>query len=178
MRTEDSYCVRALHKPERRPHRVDKSKRPRAQRLVDEVRDNLRVRVAGQPHALRFELTSQHSVILDDAVVDDGHIPRNVGMSVDFARAAMRRPPGVSDPGPANQRFLAESFLEVRELPGRPGNFDSTPRVNCQAGRVVAPILEPTQPLDEDTCTVSRADVANDAAHVPILLRPPGWTFA
>jgi hypothetical protein len=61
------------------------------------VRDDLGVGVRGELHALLRELALELEVVLDDAVVDEGDVPRDVGVRVHLGGAAVRRPAGVAD---------------------------------------------------------------------------------
>ena len=55
--------------------------------------------------------------------------------------------------------------LEVRQLAGAAPQVDRAVAHDRDARRVVAAVLEPPQPVDEDRDDVLRADVADDSAH-------------
>jgi hypothetical protein len=64
-----------------------------------------------------------------------------------------------------------EGLLEVPELADGADDADAPRVVHREARRVVAPILEPPEPIEEDGGALLVTDVANDAAHVPVLPR-------
>ncbi len=180
---DDGDAVGAAHLLERSAHGVDETRGARGQRLVDEVRDDLGVGVAAEPHALGLELPSKRDVVLDDAVVDHGDAPRDVRMGVRFAGTAVRRPARVADAGVPRERALLQRRFEVRELADGAHDLDArlaraarVARVEREAGGVVTAVLEAPQPLDENGRALFFANVANDSAHA--FARAPSRTTA
>ena len=157
--------VRAADLTERAADGVDEAGGSGAERFVDEVRDDLGVRIAAEAHALGLELAAQGHVVLDDPVVDDGDLAGDVGVRIGLARTPVRRPARVADAGRARQRALLESRLEVHELADRSHDLDAASGVQREARGVVPAIFQAPQPLDEDGGAVLGSDVANDAAH-------------
>ena len=109
----------------------------------------------------------QIEVVLDDAVVDDDDLAGAVAVRVRvlLGRPAVRRPARVADAVVAGERVGADDLLEVRQLAGAAAQVDRAVADDRDAGRVVAAVLEPPQPVDEDGHDVLRSDVADDSAH-------------
>ena len=107
-------------------------------------------------------------IVLDDAVVHDDQ-PAGavaVGMRVFLGGAAMGGPPRVAQAVAAGDRVGGQHLFEPREL-ARASPHVETPGVHQRdAGRVVAAVLEPAQPFDQDRQHGTRPDVADDAAHI------------
>jgi len=117
--------------------------------------------------ALALELELQIQVVFDDSVVDDDDLARAVAVrvSVFLGRAAVSGPAGVSHAVVAGEGRAADDALEIRELAGAASQSDVTVLHHGDAGRVVAAIFEPPQPVNEDRDDVFRADIADDSAH-------------
>ena len=114
------------------------------------------------------EPVPQLAEVLDDAVVDDRDVTRAVlvRMGVQVVRPAMRRPAGVGQADRRVRRPIPERHLEVGELAGLLLDEQVARLIDERdPGRVVAPVFEPLQALDEDGPRLTRADIADDAAH-------------
>ena len=137
-------------------------------RLLDEVGDRLRVGLRGEDVAARLESVAQLAEVLDDPVVDDRDGARAVAMrmGVQVVRPAVRRPAGVGQPDRGVGRAIGEGGLEVDQL-ARPLLDEQVAGVVDEGdpGRIVAAVLEPLEPLDEDGARLPRTRVADDAAH-------------
>ena len=100
-----------------------------------------------------LELALQLEVVLDDAVVDD-HDPAGavaVRVRVLFGRTAVRRPARVADAVLALERIASRSTSSrLRQLAGAAPQLDVAVAHDRDAGRVVAAVFEPAQPVDED----------------------------
>ena len=134
---------------------------------LHQVRHHLGVGLGNEPVALLLELALELQVVLDDAVVDDDEAARAVAvrMRVLFGGPSVRRPARVPEPVRAGHRFRGQHLLEIRELAGTAADVDVAVVDDGDARRVVAAILESSQPVDEDRDDGPRADVADDAAH-------------
>ena len=149
------------------------------ERRLDEVDQDLRVGVRLEPVAGGGELIGELEVVLDDPVVDEGHAARTVdmGVGVVLGRTSMGRPTGVADPrrGPLGCRLRPLGQVVERTGPvGRPGPPQRRSVVGThqgQAGRVVSPVLEAGQTLEQhpEHLPVARAPGVvgdpDDAAH-------------
>ena len=123
--------------------------------------------------ALLLQLALSWQVVLDDAVVDDDEPARAVAvrMRVLFSGPSVRRPPRVPEPVAAGHRVRGQHLLEVRELAGTAADVHVPVVDDGDARRVVAAILEPSQPVDEDRDDGPRADVADDAGTCRVAVR-------
>ena len=94
----------------------------------------------------------QLEVVLDDAVVDDDDAAGAVAVRVRvlLGRPAVRRPARVADAVLARRAARGDDVLEPRQLAGAAPQLDRAVAHDRDARRVVAAILEPPQPVDEN----------------------------
>jgi hypothetical protein len=81
-------------------------------------------------------------VVLDDTVVDDSDIARDVRVCVGLARPAVRCPAGVADTHRAVELLAFEGAREIVELTDAPNDLQAAGRLNGEACRVVPPVFE------------------------------------
>ena len=103
--------------------------------------------------------------VLDDAVVDEGHPLGGVGMGVLLVGHPVGRPAGVADADGAGQAVAAQKRFQVGELALGAAAFDAAVDQGGDAGRIVAPVFEPLEPLEEKGRDLGLADDAGDPAH-------------
>ncbi len=117
--------------------------------------------------ALAGQLRPQLPEVLDDAVVDDRDTPGGVRMGVDLVGLAVGRPAGVADAGsaPLQRRIVTAAARGCLQLAGRAAARQHAILQRGDAGRVVAPIFQPLQRLDDLPRDRARAQDPNDAAH-------------
>ena len=113
---EDGQPVRPLEPGEGPLDRLERLVEP-FQLAGDQVRDDLRVGLALEDEPLRLQLAPQHRVVLDHAIVHDGHArsraaAAEVRMGVAVRRRAVGRPSRVADPALAGQGALLELLLQ------------------------------------------------------------------
>ena len=135
----------------------------------------------------RLQRGPQGVGIFDDAVVHEGDVAGtvDVGMGVGGRRRAMCGPAGVRDPGRAGQGFAIEVITQALDPPRELANDERTavspvstvardspvsavsPMAvhHGHARGVVAAILEPAQPLQQNGSGVTRAHVPDDSTH-------------
>src|SRR5262245_61769338 len=135
--------------------------------MGDQLGDDLGVGLALEGDALRFELPLECGVILDDPIVDDGHLSlaADVGMGIAVIGGPMRRPASVADPDTPGHGTIAEQTGQVMDAPGRLAEVQMGTEDRRQTGAVIAAILETPQSLDEDWFRFLVTGVADDAAH-------------
>ena len=143
-------------------------------RVLDQVREGLRVGVGAEHVPARLEAVAQLAEVLDDAVVDhgDGAGAVDVRVGVQVVRAAVRRPARVGEPDPRVRRPVQERRRKVGQLP-RPLLDEELARLGDERdpGRVVAAILQAPEPLEENGSRRPGTRVPNDAAHAVESLR-------
>jgi hypothetical protein len=138
-----------------------------AQVVVNTVRDHLGIRLGGELVAEPLELGPQLLVVLDDPVVHDRDpFARDVRMRVALARHAMRGPAGVRDADFPVHRVRIQRVLKRADFAYRPATLETAVAVaDDDARRVIAPVLEPAQPLDQVRHDVATGDGSNDSTH-------------
>ena len=136
-----------------------------------QVYRDLGVGVAGELHARELQLVTQRGVVLDDAVVYDRDLAGGIAVRVGVAigRPAMRRPPGVPEPGRsagAVDTGLVQRCFQVRHATRLATHDEPTTTVEKRdACRVVSPVLHAAQRIDDDLAGRALPDVADDSAH-------------
>src|SRR5262249_60000179 len=125
--------------------------------------------------AVGLELALERGMVLDDAVVDDGHLPvaADVQVGVAVVRRAVRRPAGVANPQAPWRRPLGQVRRQVLDPAGTLANVQRLARERGQAGAVVPPVLQPPQALEQYGLRLAVADGTDDPAHARPHLRPP-----
>ncbi len=137
-------------------------------RLLEQLRGHLGVGLRGQLDAGRLELVAQLAEVLDDPVVHQRHAARRTDVRVRVAvrRRAVGGPAGVPQAcRGARQRRRAERLDEVGQLAGPLVPGDLAVGHHGDPGGVVAPVLQPAQPLQGDLPRLLPSDVAHDSAH-------------
>ena len=134
---------------------------------LDEVRDDLGVRLGDERVALLLQFLLQIEIVLDDPVVDDDDLAGAVAVRVRvlFRRTAVGRPARVPDAVVARNRIGFDDLFEVRQLAGAPPQIHRAVVHDGDARRVVPAVLEPPQPVDEHGHDVLRSDIADNSAH-------------
>ena len=142
---------------------------------VDQVRDHLGIGVGAELPPLRLQRGPQLPVVLDDAVVDHRDATGSMRMGVSLAGLAMGRPAGVPDAHGAADRALGHQALKLAELALGPAQLDGAVGERGQPRRIVAPVFEPPQPVEDAWRRLVRAGDADDSAHSSVspLPSPP-----
>ena len=187
-RTDDAQAVGALEHAEALAQDIDEDRHGHVGVLVaveagvefaaDELRDDLGVGVAGELDPFGGELLLDRRVVLDDAVVDDGHgaVGGDVRVGVAVVGGAVGGPARVADADAAGRGVVAQGAGEVGDAPGllaevhphAAGRGVLAHGEGGDAGAVVAPVLEPVQAGDEDLLRLLVPDVADDATHANV----------
>src|SRR6185295_20136928 len=88
-----------------------------------------------------------------------------MGVGVFLGGTAVCRPPRVPYAVGAGNRAEPDDVLELRQLAGAAPQIDFPVVHYGHAGRVVAPVLEPSQSLDQHRHDFLGSDVSNNPAH-------------
>ena len=168
---EDDDGVHPRHPREDCPH--DLAERPPRRvgaGCADRLGDDLGVGLRGERDAPGEELPLELQEVLDDPVVDDDDPPRGVPVRVGvlLGGAAVGRPAGVADAGPARRGLGLDPRRQVAELPLAPGHaHDAVLAEDRDSRRVVPAVLEAAEAVDEDPRRLACPHVPDDAAHRP-----------
>ena len=135
--------------------------------LVDEMGEDFGIRLGGEAVAAAGELRAQALVVFDDAVVDehDRAVAVGVRMGVGFAGLAVGGPTGVADADGSLEVLLRQPRRQPFHFAGYADTAHLILLDDGDTGRVVTPVFEPPQSLDEYWRGGLVSDVADDAAH-------------
>jgi len=138
---------------------------PQFQFQGNQVNDDFGVGVRRQRMPGGFQFVAQALEILDDAVVHQGDAAGGVGVGVFFVGHAVGRPAGVADAGGPGNRLVLEAPGQVIELAFGAAAFDAAGNKSGDAGRIIAPVFEPLERIEQWLRGGLFADDADNAAH-------------
>ena len=177
-RAHDEARLVAVHRQEREgplqacgdvAERGDQVAPAGAVRAAEEHSGDLGVGFAPEGEALGEELGLQLSVVLDDAVVDDGEpvVIGQVRVGVVVGGSAVGRPAGVPDAGGAvGERVALQVVAEDAELARALAHTQIALTVDDgDAGGVVSAVFETGQARKKDGLALARAHVSDDSTH-------------
>ena len=172
-RADDEVLVAAEHdrqrkralEPLQRPVRRLDRRRAGGQLAAHQVGDDFRVGLRGEGVAVLLQLVAQLGEVLDDAVMDDGDAVGEMRVRVGLVGHAMRRPARVSDADQTAERLAVQLALEVDELALGAAARQFAMLDGRDAGRVIAPVFEPLQRLDEQWRDRRVADDPDNSTH-------------
>ena len=138
---------------------------------LDQVRDDFRVGFGDELVALALQFVLEIEVVFDDPVVHDDDLAGAIAVRVGvfLGGPAVRRPSRVADAVVARNRVRVDGVLEVRQLAGAAPEVDDAVAHDGHARRVVAAVLELSQPVNQDGDDLFGADVADNPTHTVIL---------
>ena len=128
---------------------------PTVVREGHQVRGDLGVGLAGQLDTGGLDLGAQRGEVLDDAVVDDGHLAvvGDVRVGVDVVGAPVGRPAGVSDAGRTGEPVPTvgiQGIQQVRQLAGLLLHVQPVGTDDCDTGGVITPVLHTGKGVQTD----------------------------
>ena len=166
LRGDERQRRRALEPREHRERRILEALAA-LQLVLEEVDDDLGVRLGCEAVPGRDEGGLQLLEVLDDPVVDDGGRAAAVDVRVRvlLRRPAVRRPAGVADARIPRRRTLRDDRGEVVELALRAADLEPPVPGDGDTGRVVAAVLELAQAAHQERERLTRSGVADDPAH-------------
>ena len=143
--------------------------------VLDEVREDLGVRVGAELVAGGRELLAELREVLDDPVVDDGDaaVAAHVRVRVGGGGAPVGGPAGVADAAGGALLIALEFGGEAGDLAHAADHVEAGLPVGAgdlerHARRVVASVLHARQALDEDLLRLVLAGESDDAAHTVV----------
>ncbi len=112
--------------------------------VLDEVRDDLRVRLARELVPLGAERLAEGLVVLDDAVVHERDPPRaiRVGVGIGIRRRAVSAPAGVADADLARREPTVEVLFELGDIALPFVDHEAVSAADRDARGVVPPVLQ------------------------------------
>ena len=131
----------------------------------DEPGNDLAVGLAEETAALPLQAPTEVAVVLDDAVMDDGHAVGHVRMRIDFARRSVRRPARMRDADAAGELLGVHAALELRHLAHGADPLQLVIVERGDAGRIVTAVLEALEPLNQDVGDRLVADRSKYSTH-------------
>src|SRR5450631_887359 len=132
------------------------------------MRNDFRIGLGGELVAFFDQLLLQAEIVLDNPVMHDHDLARAVavGMSIFFGRTSVCGPARVPNAIRAVERLLANDFFQVAQLAlGAPQLQSVAVTGYRDSSRIIAAILQPPQPFDDDRNYTFLADVPNNATH-------------
>ena len=97
--------------------------------------------------------------------MDHGDALIRVRVGVGQVRNAVGGPAGVSDPSAARQRAFLHHIGKITQLAFRPAAVDVAVDQRRDPSAVVAPVFEPTQPVEQVACDPVLSENTDDATH-------------
>src|ERR1700722_15975827 len=126
---------------------------------------DLGVGLAGEFCALLFQHLPELAKILDDAVVNDGHVFGGMRMGVVLGWLAMGRPPRVSDAGMTGERFGFQPRFKIFEFALGAAAFEMIALEGRNASRIIAAIFEALERIPQLLRNRPTPKNADNAAH-------------
>src|SRR5579862_5216721 len=143
--------------------------------LFDEMGDDLGVGLRAELVTFFDQLLLQAKIVLDDAVVHDDDLARAIAMRMGilFRGTAVGGPAGVADAVGAVERLQADDLFQIAQLAFGATYLQAVAVAgHGDSGRIIAAILEPPQPVDDDRHNPLLPYIANNAAHTGPLATP------
>src|SRR5690554_3563382 len=141
------------------------------QRLVDQVRNHLGVRLTGELASPCAKLIFELHVVLDDAVMRHHHLARAMRVRVELSWPPVRRPARMTQTDAAVKRLAMERRLQTRQLPLSAADPDLALVIGDRnARRVVAPVLQLTQSAEQNVTARLLPNIPHDSTHRTLAL--------
>ena len=139
--------------------------------IFDELHEDLGIGLALEHETTLLQLLTKRTVILDDAIVDQGDVTGlgKMRMCICLAGSAMGSPTRMSNAQRSGLILVASDILEVAHLAFRlidiEMTFALTTRNQRTTSAIIPTILQTMQSLDQNRISFTRADVTNNSAH-------------
>src|SRR5262249_49562334 len=132
-----------------------------------EVGDHFSVGLRPEAMTLRRQRFPQFTVVLDNAVVNDGKrfAAIEMRMRIDVRGSSMGRPTGVASCDSTRRAIAGDQPLERLESAGGLFHFQRLGADCCQTGRVISSIFKPAESVDHEGRGVAVADVPDYSTH-------------
>jgi hypothetical protein len=139
--------------------------------LLDEVSEDLRVCLRTKLVTSSDQLGPEHIGVLDDPVVAHRDFARTVvvGVGVHHRGLSVGGPSSMGDTAVTLDRLPVDQPTESFETARGPACVQSNSVLHGQAGRVIPPVLEPAEGLEEDGAGLLGSGVRDDSTHGPCI---------
>ena len=147
--------------------------------FVDQMRDQLGIRIRLDLGTTAFEGGPKLAVVLDDPVMHDHDATRAMGMGISLRGLTVGCPTGVADTEMSLQGLLAQRAFEVDQLALRAANFENAALEDGNTGGVIAAILETAKAINKHINRLMlKPNISNNPTHIdssrPRLMAPLG----
>ncbi len=136
--------------------------------LLDQVHDDLGVRLGRELVPLLLEGEPELAEILDDPVQDDRDLVLLAAcqrVRILLGDLPVRGPACVAEPGRRLRAVVLRDLLQVLEVSYRSQVVEALVLDHREAGRVIASILEALQAVDQERLRSAGPDVSDDSTH-------------
>ena len=165
---QDGECERAFQPGQHGLHRIF-GRLALLHLFGDQMDHHLGIGLAFEGASALLQLAAQRLEILDDAIVDDGDRAAGMRVRVVDGRRAMRGPARVRDPGGARCRLVRQLGRQIAQLALGPAAFELTVMDGADAGRIIAAIFQPFQPIDQPIGHIAASEDSDNTAHGKML---------
>ena len=111
------------------------------------------------------QLFLEFQVVLDDAVVHHRDVAYPVGMGVGLGRPPVGGPAGVADAHLTLQGVLQQQVFQLLQFSQAAADGQAVIADHRHPRRVIAPVLQPFQPVQDDGHGLLGPQISDDAAH-------------
>ena len=144
--------------------------------IVQKMRQHFRIRLRHESIPLVRQHPAQLNIILDNAVMyhRDRLVRIEMRMRIDITRYAMGRPPGMPDAAEPCHRLAAmgQIFQNLQPAHGL-GDVDLLTVIDGHACRIISPVLQPGQTVQDNRSRLFCPDISYNSAHIDTSLSQP-----
>jgi len=136
--------------------------------IFDELHQHLGVGLGTERVAVLLQALLEHSVVLDDAIVDDSEFLRLgvVRVGIDGIGFAMGSPTCMGDTDRAAHIFITCKRLQISDFTFCFIYIEFARRADkCHTGTVITAVFEAMKPLDENRICIPFSDIAYNSTH-------------
>ncbi len=132
----------------------------------DQMRDDFTIGLRLEVPPLGAQFVAERLEILDDAVVNQHDVADDVRMRIVLGRGAVGGPARMRNAAVAGQRAFGELGGKVEQLAGGAAAVELAVVDRADAGRVIAAIFEPPQPIEQAIGDRALPQDTDNSAHL------------
>ena len=139
-----------------------------AVQVMQQMRDNLRIRLGNKHAPLPFQEFPQPLMILNDAIMHQGNVALYIrmGMRVQIAGLPMGGPPGMTDAQVAMQRMRLQPVPEILQPALGLAHLNLALIHHRDTRAVISPIFQVLQPAQQNLLRAAWTHISYNSAHV------------